>query len=673
MHAIKTRSQRKSWIIRSLVPFSLLLILSFFHHLKLSAENNATNASARVSQAEIIALADSLLLLSQEALRSNKEKAIELAEEARSLLQADVHPELYCQSLTLIIRSHIDLGQFEEAMSNVEELIRQAQAKKDQKNLAEAFHLKGNIVHREGAMDLALIEYHKALEINEQLGAQDALIKQLNNIGLIHREEENYDRAIEFFQRCVEIGTEIGSRERQVLCYGNIGYIYIAQKKYKEALPRILKIISISKELNDQVALSAGYHLLAEIYFNLDRIPEAKTMANQALTIADSLKLPLAIMYTKRVLCDIATSEGKYDLARKHAKEAMARAQATSSLWYYQINLEALLNTEKTAGNYEEALKIQEELFHMRDSISNAQTQEKIEQSTLTYEASRKEQENQLLKLQKRQNQQYFYAALLVLGLALALMYSLYRAYTKKQEYSLNLEQAIKNRTKELEVANKELASFTYITAHDLKEPIRNIVSFSSLLLRNVQQNALEPAKEYASFVNSNAKQLYNLVDDILTFSMIRERKQIGSDGIDLNKLLAEIQNLLRSQIESKSVHVQVDQLPIIKGDSSLLLILFKNFIENAIKYNDKADIQIRIYAEPIGERKKITVEDNGIGIPAEYYGRIFEMFKRLHSRGEYSGSGLGLAICKKIADLHKFEIGVDSTVGTGSRFHVIV
>jgi light-regulated signal transduction histidine kinase (bacteriophytochrome) len=125
----------------------------------------------------------------------------------------------------------------------------------------------------------------------------------------------------------------------------------------------------------------------------------------------------------------------------------------------------------------------------------------------------------------------------------------------------------------------------------------------------------------------------------------------------------------LQFAIEESGARVEVGTLPAVMGDATQLSQLFRNLLSNAIKFRRDEPPVVRIRAEPVGAAWRFTVGDNGIGIAAEYFERIFVIFQRLHGRSQYAGTGIGLAICKKIVERHGGQIDVRSTEGEGSTF----
>lgn len=229
----------------------------------------------------------------------------------------------------------------------------------------------------------------------------------------------------------------------------------------------------------------------------------------------------------------------------------------------------------------------------------------------------------------------------------------------------------LKSSNQNLQQSNQELERFAYIASHDLKSPLRNIVSFVNLIERRYGENLDETGNDYLEIVKTNARQMHHLVEDILEYSKTNN-KELRRESIDLVKILLQITTQLQSNGAYVPSEVLFDEIPKLNADSATINQLFQNLIENGLKYNDKAIPSVRIEFLRRDKALYFKISDNGIGIDEAYKNSIFEMFKRLHNQSTYKGTGIGLAICKKIVDLYDGKIWVTSEAGKGSTFHLV-
>ncbi len=220
-----------------------------------------------------------------------------------------------------------------------------------------------------------------------------------------------------------------------------------------------------------------------------------------------------------------------------------------------------------------------------------------------------------------------------------------------------------------LEISNKELEQFAYVSSHDLKEPLRMITSFLQLLQRRYADNLDEDANDFINFAVEGAKRLDMMINDLLEYS------RIGSKERELNyihseKIVELVLTNLKTLIEDKNAIVTYDSLPIIYANEYQMIQLFQNLISNGIKYNEQKNPKVHISIDEKDDEYIFSVKDNGIGINKSHLKRIFTIFQRLHTREEYDGSGIGLAISLRILQQHGGKIWVESEPGKGSTFY---
>ncbi len=239
----------------------------------------------------------------------------------------------------------------------------------------------------------------------------------------------------------------------------------------------------------------------------------------------------------------------------------------------------------------------------------------------------------------------------------------------------------LKTKNVELENANAELASFNYVTSHDLQEPLRKIQAFSKRIMNEQEKNLSETAKDYFNRINRAARRMQNLITSILSYSRTNNAELVF-EKTDLNQILDEVKVTLLESIQEKNAVIESEELPTINAIPVQMHQLFLNLISNSIKYS-KQDVDpiIKISAvkvtlnETDGQLKensmywKFSISDNGIGFDQQYEDRIFEVFQRLHGKTAYEGTGIGLAICKKIIQVHRGTISATGESGIGATF----
>jgi PAS domain S-box-containing protein len=234
------------------------------------------------------------------------------------------------------------------------------------------------------------------------------------------------------------------------------------------------------------------------------------------------------------------------------------------------------------------------------------------------------------------------------------------------------LNDHLQKQTKLLATSNEELERYAYVASHDLQEPLRMVTNFLQLLQKKYDDKLDETAQKYINFAVDGAIRMKTLVMDLLEFSKISIAK-LPHKPINLNDVVYQIRQGLKISIDESNATINVQSLPEVSGNESQLSQLFQNLISNAIKYRGVQQPVINIGYTEKAEELQFYVKDNGIGIDAKFFDKIFIIFQRLHNTTEYSGTGIGLALCKKIVELHGGKIWVESVVGGGSKFYFTI
>ena len=225
---------------------------------------------------------------------------------------------------------------------------------------------------------------------------------------------------------------------------------------------------------------------------------------------------------------------------------------------------------------------------------------------------------------------------------------------------AINKSSELLELNKELAKTNEDLEFFAHATYHDLREPLRQISLHIEFLHKKLELKDAEAVQSF-TFVEEGAKKLDELLNDIRNYTGIRKNKY-PSQAVDLNECAGKAVEMLQPEITKKHAVIKISSLPRAHGSAQLYMDVFKNLIDNAMKYNKQVP-EISIYAESAD----ICVADNGIGVAPEYRDKVFLMFERLHTVSEYSGTGVGLAICKKIVELYGGKISIKAGANGGS------
>jgi PAS domain S-box-containing protein len=231
-------------------------------------------------------------------------------------------------------------------------------------------------------------------------------------------------------------------------------------------------------------------------------------------------------------------------------------------------------------------------------------------------------------------------------------------------------QEALASAKEKAEAASRELESFSYSVAHDLRAPLRSIDGFSQALLEDCAERLDDAGKKYLSFVRQSAQHMATLIDDLLALSRVT-RAELRCEPVDLSALAGTVMSRLRRVAPERVVDLVIQPRLTDEGDPRLLEIMFDNLLGNAWKFTSKqaaACVEFGRCAHPTG--RAYYVRDNGAGFDMRYANKLFGVFQRLHSGEEFEGTGIGLATVQRVVRRHAGRVWAEGAVGRGATFY---
>lgn len=292
----------------------------------------------------------------------------------------------------------------------------------------------------------------------------------------------------------------------------------------------------------------------------------------------------------------------------------------------------------------------------------------------------REEEERRLNERSQEQSGRFqrtfeLFAGVLILNLVLiGILYFLQRRETERaRQLKEELEQRVAVRTEALQRSNEDLQQFAYIASHDMKEPLRMIASYTTLLQRRYAEKFDEDADTFMKYIVDGVQRMNTLIQDLLEYSQAGSSNEDQISRVHVDTIIRNVMANLKMTIAESGATVKTENLPEwAPYDAIRLTQIFQNLIGNAIKYRGNRRPVVTISSQRGADEIVFSVSDNGIGIAPEHLDKIFGVFQRLHGK-EYEGTGIGLAMVKKIVERYGGRIWVESKPDVGSTFYFTI
>lgn len=428
---------------------------------------------------------------------------------------------------------------------------------------------------------------------------------------------------------------------------------------------------------------AAGYDLIYGEAYSLGLIGNIKMEQGRYVQAVDSLEESVFLCEENGYLrdaisfrIDLGKAYGlnkQFDQALSVLKTAEKEARQLSQSNLLTNNYEIQSEVYAWKGDSAKSLIYLQRYYSLKDSLLNEEVIAGMADIERGHEIGKRD--DRILEQQEEidASRRLLYISLFSSGIVflLVLLYMTYIRNKALREVNQLLEGKngeIRRQNHRLASSNEDLRQFAHVTSHDLREPLRNISSFATLISRRYTGQLDENADEYLGFITSSVKKMDRLLNDLLTYSVVGVFEHEYTQ-VDVGKTISDIMRRLQQNKETQGAKISLHQLPIIRANAHQMDQLFTQLIDNAIKFravDRKPEIDIRAEAREKGY--VFSVSDNGIGMDKAYKDKIFALFLRLHNQqSAYEGSGIGLSIVKKIVEQHEGRIWIESEVGQGT------
>ena len=629
------------------------------------------------------------------------EKAIRSCKKALKISEALEDTEEIAKDLGIIGNILRNRSQYEEGFQYFFRLLELNKKINNKTGYANTLSRVAAIYQQIGDYEKAYDFQMKSLEIFEETNDTANAAVSLYRIGSIFYYQKNFELAEEHYKKSLKAAEQVNNERLIYSCYGGLGSVYGAINEDEAYFEYTERSLELAKKMNHKSGIAYALANMGSFYIKINDYKEAERYIQASFEMKKGLNDKWGVVGDLKMFSNLERDRKDYKKSLNYLEEALELAKELGSKSRIMELYNAMSEVEALSGNYDMAYKHLTKGVAMKDSILSESTLKEMKKRNSRYEIQKRESEITLLKKEKEiasLNTYIFIGAAVCLLLLSLLFFSRYRVQRKsnilleeknKEIFLQNekLEEAnerqmatnalleeksvqIHLQNKKLEESNEDLKNFAYVASHDLKEPLRMISSYTTLLKKRYSSLFDENATEFFEYVTDGVRRMEIMLDDLLSYSRVNSTEQ-PKKAINTLHILQIVEVNLRNKIETASGELRFneEQFPIIQSNRTHMTQLFQNLVSNGFKFQGENKPIVTVSCHSTEKEYVFSVKDNGIGISAENKEKIFEMFRRLHTRDEYEGTGIGLATCKKIVERHNGQIWVESEPGQGCTF----
>ena len=541
-------------------------------------------------------------------------------------------------------------------------------------HLGIAYEIKSDYPH-------ALKNYYKSLELIEKSNDTKALISLYNNIGLIYVDLKNYKQGLIFYNKALQL-SYLSKKERNIsLLLNNIGDVYLQKEEYIKALNYFYKALIINKKINEVNGIGINLTNIGISYINIKNYEKGIEMLNKSI-----------INYGDD--SNLYNNYNNYELGRAYLLMSEDKKYANEKEVYLDKSIELLENVlqefikynslkdiqdtnfylykgYKAKGKIEVALTCFEKYSKIKDSIFSKDSEKKLANLEFQREIDQRDQQIEIQTLKINSDSRKFYLLVMASSTVAVLLGLFLFLYISKRRNN----ELLQEKNKLISEINQQKDKFYSIIAHDLRGPFNGFLGLTELMADDIDILTPAEVKFSASNIRSSARNLLNLLDDLLEWSRMEQKLiPFEPDEHQLKPIISDSIITIHNSAAKKEIDIQtkIENHLNVFADKNMFQAIIRNLVLNAVKFTPKNGT-IEIHASEDINNIIVTVKDSGIGMNPKIIEDLFKIDKKNNRSGTDNelSTGLGLILCKEFIDKHNGKIWVESEEGKGSTFYI--
>lgn len=581
---------------------------------------------------------DQLVTEAEQYVERRSPEALPLAERIMKYALHNGSPEHFAQANYIFaFYNCLVANDYEKAISFCEEVLTKLDDEEIVGIVYKIYMTMGNSYQLKGEVFSAQECYMKGLKQLERKKELSRIEKGFlasfyYNLSLLLSNTELNIEAEDYLERAIDLFKETNNNFKLSKSYTAYANVFERKQEYYKAIEMLYKSLEIDTASKDKYSIALSKANLGILHLRIRDFEQAFAYINDSLDFFAASKMSFEIAMVKVALGEALHTVGRGTEAIKELLEAEDLFTKLENKHELNKVFELLANYIAVKGNYEMAFDYQKKYTEGLRYYFDVEKTKALTRAKKEFETEQKEKEATILR-------------------------------EKNEE--------IKHYVLKLERSNNELNQFAHIASHDLREPLRMVSSYMSLLQKTLNGSLNQQQNDFINFALDGAKRMELLIHDMLRLAKVDANPRI--EHVKLSLSMQEIKMNLEVLTKEKNAVIIHDDLPEVMADRTMMLQLFQNIIGNGIKYNESMQPTIRIKHRVLSDRLEISIADNGIGIPEHLREKAFQIFQRLHTNREYKGTGIGLAICKKIVESLEGKIHVESNPSGGTIFRIVL